>query len=183
VDRSERFQDLATLVSAFAPSPQLFSLLHAFKYECFRELAFWFGFYLARAAKRRLCRGRAFLVPVPLHEARLRARGFNQSLLLSRQVAMRLGVPLHTDLLQRWRATSPLALSTDAARRAEVQGAFVRRGALPDRTLQLVLVDDVVTTGATSMAALEALGVPPARAAVLCLCRARSTSGGGEPVL
>ena len=96
---------------------------------------------------------------------------------------MRLGVPLHEDLLRRWRATAPLALSTHAARRAEVHGAFVRQGPLPARTLQLVLVDDVVTTGATSAAALQALHVAPARASVLCLCRARNTTVGGEPKL
>jgi len=177
------FRDGMTLVSAFEPSPPLFSLLHAFKYEGFQELAPWFGAYLARAVQRRNRAVPAVLLPVPLHWTRLRARGFNQSQLLARQVGMRLGIPLHEDLLRRWRATAPLAGSTDAARWAEVRGAFLRQGPLPHRTLQLLLVDDVVTTGATSAAALEALQAVPERLTVVCVCRARDATTAPEPML
>jgi len=182
-DGIHHFHEAATLMSAFTASPPFFSLLHAFKYEGFQELAPWFGAYLARAVKRRLDAGPAVLIPIPLHAARLRARGFNQSLLLARQVATRLGVPLHDTLLQRWRETAPLAGSSDAARLAEVRGAFRRRGPLPHRTLRLLLVDDVVTTGATSTAAFEALRVAPERVAVLCLCLSRQAATGEEPKL
>ena len=54
-----------------------------------------------------------------------------------------------------------------------VAGAFVRAGSLPDAEALWVLVDDVVTTGATAQAALAALGAPPGRGAVLTLCQAR----------
>lgn len=183
VDRIQPFREGSALVSAFDRSPVFFSLLHALKYEGMLELVPWFGAYLARAAKRRLPTRAGVLVPVPLHAERLRARGFNQSLLLARHVALRLGMPLHGALLQRWRATAPLAGSSDAVRQAQVRGAFSRQGPLPERTLQLVLVDDVVTTGATSAAAMEALQVPPERLTLLCLCRARDPEARNEGVL
>jgi predicted amidophosphoribosyltransferase len=175
--------DGTAVVSVFEPSPPLFSLLHAFKYEGLREMEAWFGVHLARAIQRILGNRAAVLLPIPLHPSRLRERGFNQSHLLARQAALRLGMPLHADLLYRRRPTAPLAGATDAARRAAVHGAFGRRGPLPDRTLQLLLVDDVVTTGATCAAAMQALRAPSERLTVVCLCRARDGATSPEPML
>ena len=158
--------------SAFEPSPAAFELVHALKYEGAIELAPWLGAHLAAAARRKLgpsLRGAA-LVPVPLHVSRLRERGFNQSLLLAREVGLRLGMPVLEALLERRRPTRPQAKLPPEERHANVALAFARASPLPLGSGLLILVDDVATTGATFSAAARALGAP---AAALALCQAR----------
>ena len=88
------------------------------------------------------------ILPVPLHRARLRQRGYNQALELARPLGRALGVPVRHDGLRRSRATAAQTELDAAARRRNVRGAFaVRHGvALP---AHVVLLDDVMTTGAT----------------------------------
>lgn len=96
------------------------------------------------------------LVPVPLHRSRLRRRGYDQALELAKPIARALRVPLRDDLLLRVRATAAQSERDAAARRRNVRGAF----AAPPRTdlpAHVVLVDDVMTTGATLHAAAKAL--------------------------
>lgn len=90
----------------------------------------------------------ALLLPVPLHRARLRQRGYNQALELARPLARRFGVPLRHDWLQRVRATSAQTELDAGHRRRNVRGAFaLRAGAvLP---AHVAVLDDVMTTGAT----------------------------------
>ncbi|HEU0153449.1 MAG TPA: ComF family protein [Arenimonas sp.] len=89
----------------------------------------------------------AAVVPVPLHPGRLRQRGYDQARELARPVAAALGLPLHADALHRVRATEAQTRLDAAGRRGNVRRAFAcRRGALP---AHVVLLDDVMTTGAT----------------------------------
>lgn len=97
------------------------------------------------------------LVPLPLHPARLRQRGFNQAAELARVLGRRLGLPVAERLLRRSLAGPPQSGLTGAARRANVRGAFcVERGAAGPPA-QIALVDDVLTTGATAGEAARAL--------------------------
>ncbi|TQV62537.1 MAG: ComF family protein [Halothiobacillaceae bacterium] len=86
------------------------------------------------------------LIPVPIHPRRLRERGYNQSMELARPLARRLGIPLLPHALQRVRATTPQMRLPEAARAANVRGAFAVHGDLP---AHVALIDDVLTTGAT----------------------------------
>lgn len=88
------------------------------------------------------------IVPVPLHHARLRQRGYDQTLELARQIARQMHLPLHDRCLKRQRATRAQSTLDAVARRRNVRGAFgIRHGvALPDH---VALFDDVLTTGAT----------------------------------
>ena len=96
------------------------------------------------------------LVPIPLHVRRLRSRGYDQALELARPVARALRIPLQARLLVRRRATAPQSERDAPARRRNVRGAFqVRAHAAVPR--HVVLVDDVMTTGATLQAAASAL--------------------------
>ena len=97
------------------------------------------------------------LVPIALHAARLRSRGYDQALELARPVARRLAIPLRPELLARRRATAPQSGQPDAdARRRNLRDAFaVPSGATVPA--HVVLVDDVMTTGATLHAAATAL--------------------------
>ncbi len=88
------------------------------------------------------------IVPIPLHRARLRTRGYNQALELARPLAAALGLPLRHDLLVRARATDAQSALDAKARRRNVRGAFALSddAALP---AHVALFDDVMTTGAT----------------------------------
>ncbi|WP_235565289.1 ComF family protein [Lysobacter sp. Root494] len=96
------------------------------------------------------------VIPVPLHRARLRRRGYDQALELARPLARSLALPLRDDLLRRVRRTAPQSELSALARRRNLKDAFaVKPGIrLP---AHVVLVDDVMTTGATLHAAAEAL--------------------------
>jgi ComF family protein len=100
------------------------------------------------------------LLPLPLHPARLRERGYNQAQLLASAAARWLGVPVLPRALARVRATPPQTRLDAAARRANLREAFAladawREGATLPR--HVALIDDVVTTGATLADAVRAL--------------------------
>ena len=96
------------------------------------------------------------IIPVPLHRARLRRRGFDQALELARPLARALDVPLDARLLHRTRDTRAQSTLDAVHRRRNLRDAFaVRPAARPPA--HVVLVDDVMTTGATLHAAALAL--------------------------
>jgi len=97
----------------------------------------------------------AVLVPIPLARERERERGFNQAALVAERVARGLGAPLFPRWLARTRATAPQTELDAAARRANVRGAFVASTAAAGA--DVVLVDDVLTTGATAGECARAL--------------------------
>ena len=89
------------------------------------------------------------MVPVPLHPRRLRWRGFNQSVLLGREVGKAWGVPLDPFVLIRKTETAPQTTLSLKERTPNVRGAFA---VAPRRTVEgmrLLVVDDVYTSGAT----------------------------------
>jgi ComF family protein len=126
-----------------------------FKYLPAPDLARPLGELLATEASR-LAIDADVVVPVPLHPSRLFERGFNQAALLARPVARVLGLPLLPRALVRTRATAKQAELDRAERLRNVEGAFRARRPLPPGTRALV-VDDVLTTGATQNACAAAL--------------------------
>jgi len=96
------------------------------------------------------------VVPVPLHTARLRERGYNQAALLARELARRVGLAVDGQTLIRQRATAPQVELNARQRRENVREAFHCVGdGLAGK--QVLLVDDVCTTGATLEACAVAL--------------------------
>jgi len=89
------------------------------------------------------------IVPVPLHSKRLRWRGFNQSLVLARQIARAYGRPLDPFVLTRNRETPPQTQLNEEERRKNVRGAFTVNRRRPVDKKSILLVDDVYTSGAT----------------------------------
>lgn len=107
----------------------------------------------------------AVVVPVPLHWRRLARRGFNQATEIARVVAADRGLPLAPARLRRPVATSAQSGLGQRARRRNVAGAFV---AAPAAGEPVLLIDDVVTTVATGLAAAAALRAAGAGPVVLC---------------
>jgi ComF family protein len=146
-------------------------VVQALKYEGRRGLAPGLAAELARVAPPA---PRADLVmAVPLHSARQRERGYNQAGLLAEALAGAIGVPRLAGAIERVRDTRPQARLDPRARRVNVAGAFRVRNPERLRGRTILLVDDVVTTGATFEACLEALGRAGARAAGVALAWAQ----------
>ena len=89
------------------------------------------------------------IVPVPLHPRRLRWRGFNQAVILGREVSRLWGVPMDPFILLRSRETPPQTQLPEGDRRKNVRGAFSLKTEKSVRGKRLLLVDDVYTSGAT----------------------------------
>jgi ComF family protein len=109
--------------------------------------AYVLGTLMAKALARRVEPLPELIVPVPLHAARLRRRGYNQALEISRRIAQCLAVTVVMDAVQRVRPTPEQTRLDAAARRSNLRGAFAVVGEIRDR--HVAIVDDVITTGAT----------------------------------
>ena len=133
-------------------------LVHALKYRDRHDCAPLMADLLAVRA-RAILDPEAVLVPVPLHWRRHWSRRFNQSALIADALARRTGLDLVADALRRVRSTRPQVGLGEADRRENVRRAFqVRHRRLPDtRGRTVILVDDVMTTGATVEAAARTL--------------------------
>jgi ComF family protein len=92
----------------------------------------------------------AVLVPVPLHRSRLWQRGFNQSLLIARELSRSTGLPVDPALARRVKRTPPLKGMSILQRRRAVSGAFKVRADAELKGRTVILVDDVLTTGSTA---------------------------------
>ena len=145
-------------------------VVHQLKYE---------GWWRVTSAMAQVMRGlepltgRLFLVPVPLAAKRLRTRGYNQSYHLARALGGLLGAAVKPDSLTRVRETPTQTALTPEERLANVTGAFRATEVIG---LEIVLVDDVFTTGATLVAAADALikaGAKKVEAVTFARARAR----------
>jgi ComF family protein len=109
------------------------------------------------------------LVPVPLHAARLRHRGFNQSLLLAQHAGASLEMEVKEALIRTRRTDAQVNLGSEQ-RAINVTGAFAVKPNFPVAGLSIILIDDVITTGSTLSACAEVLitdGATSVRAASL----------------
>ena len=144
-------------------------LVHLFKYAGVRPLGRTFGRFLDQALPRETTFD--VIVPMPLHWFKQWQRGFNQSDILAREIGKKWNVPVR-NVIRRKKATRPQAGLTHAKRRLNMSGAFrIPRG----RSLagmRVLLVDDVVTTGATASACARVLKrAGAAQVALLALAR------------
>ena len=128
------------------------AIVHALKYAGWVGVAEVMAERMARLVwPRDVVAERSMVCPVPLAATRERERGFNQSALLGRALASRWKIPFVSDCVVRARATETQTRLTPEERRNNVSGAFRSAGNARERLkgAHVVLVDDVVTTGAT----------------------------------
>jgi ComF family protein len=163
--------------------------IHAFKYDRMRPVARELGRRLGMAMAQ--LAGEApeemLVVPVPLHGSKLRQRGFNQARILAtvalgslRQTHPQWRLRLASSTLIRQRSTASQAGLNGHERRRNVRGAFVVSEAEAVGMKQVLLVDDILTTGATVRAAAEALlkaGAASVWVATLARAQARFAAG------
>jgi ComF family protein len=144
--------------AAVVANPLVLDVVHRYKYR----RALWFEPFLARLLTQAACPALASghwdqIVPVPLHPLKRREREFNQAERLARRLAKASRIPCNTRLLRRVEPTRTQTLLSRQERTRNVQNAFQAR---PDVALdgaRIVLVDDVLTTGATTSACARAL--------------------------
>ena len=128
-------------------------LILPFKHADHTELALALAPHMVRAGAA-LLREADLLVPVPLHRARLFRRRYNQAALLARAVGRIAGRPCLPDALVRQRATASLGAKSAAERAEAMEGAFAVRSSRVDQVAgrRVLLIDDVMTSGATANA-------------------------------
>ena len=160
----------AAAFAPFAHEGPIARAIHRYKYEDHPELAAPLASLLAAEAAEFFASAPGELCALPLHRSRLRTRKYDQAELLTGELARRTG-RVRLELLSRSRATERQVGLTEAARDANVRGAFSASPACAGR--ELVLIDDVFTTGATARAAAQVLLEAGARSVrVLTLARA-----------
>jgi competence protein ComFC len=139
-------------------------VIHRYKYQN----AVWFEPFLADLLARQAlpvlrCEKWDLIVPVPLHSVKERERGFNQAQQLSLHLSKESGVPMDKTLLRRVQVTRTQALLTKSERAANVRSAFAMNRGKKLNGEKVILVDDVLTTGATTSACAKVLRQAGAR--------------------
>lgn len=131
--------------------------LYRLKYANKREYAHYYGEEMAKHLGKWILQKKITkIVPIPLHPARKRQRGYNQAALLARSIGLSMDIPVDEHLLYRVKKTVPQKELTGQERKVNLNGAFaVRRSIRPGE--RILLVDDIYTTGSTVDAAAECL--------------------------
>ncbi len=123
--------------------------IYRFKYAGRREYAAYLGGEMARYMGRQILAWRPdALVPVPLHPKRLKSRGYNQALLLAKELGRQLGIPVPENWLVRIRNTRPQKLLDGKQRQNNLKNAF-KIGQNDVKLNVIVVIDDIYTTGST----------------------------------
>jgi ComF family protein len=164
---------ISQLVAAyyFETGGPLQSIVHHMKYNGMPSLGKLLGKQLGERVKEELAGGEvSAIVPVPLHFSKKRERGYNQSEYVCRGMSSVLGVQVEPTLITRKRYTRTQTQLNREERRQNVAGAFlVQRRAQPGiKDATLLLVDDVITTGATMQSCAQVLMAAGAKRVIAC---------------
>ena len=172
---------LTVLLPYDSPTRQV---VHGLKYHGMADVGPFLGDMLARKA---LCESSfptgPILVPVPLHPAKRRERGYNQAERIAAGFSQFSGFPVDESLLTRTRATGTQTALSEDERRLNVKGAFTYAGNRQLRGTAVIVIDDVLTTGSTiseCIAVLRGAGAGTVHVAVAASPTAAEEKGSGD---
>jgi ComF family protein len=145
--------------------------LHLLKYKSVKEIGIYFGQQMGSSLKQS---GRfhdcEIIVPLPLFAAREKKRGYNQALLIAEGISMNLKIPVIKDAVCRIKSTETQTKKSRIQRWKNMESTFEVRHSEEISGKHILLVDDVITTGASLEAcALALLKVPGLRLSIACL--------------
>ncbi len=149
-------------------------LVHQLKYKGRKDIGIWLGARYGRI----LCNFAPFntadlIIPVPLHKKRYMQRGYNQSEQFALGLALPMKIPVDNHLVARTRATETQTRKSRFSRYQNVREIFTVGNPGSFRGMHLLLVDDVITTGATLESCIQALSaIPEVRVSVACIAAA-----------
>ncbi len=158
----------ALIVSSQYTTESIARMIHLFKYNFIEDLQILLGKIMVKNFLNHRIPLPNILIPVPLHQRKLRARGFNQSELLtdflSKNLAPGMTIPIIKDVLKRKHPTSSqMKIKNYQARRKNIQGVFTVLKPAEIGRKNILLVDDVATTGATLLECARVLKAAGAR--------------------
>lgn len=164
----------ATAAYYYNQSSGMQQLIHRFKYRQRPDIATWLGKQTGyQLQESSWIKDIDFLVPVPLFPRKEKLRGYNQATLLANGIAQITPLPVHPATLVRQQFTATQTKKGRTDRWQNVADAFKVSGNLP-AGVHVLLIDDVITTGATTEACCVALQQAGARVSVCCLAYAWS---------
>jgi len=154
----QKNRENASALFYFEKEGKVAQMIHQFKYLDQRHLGVylghWLGDTLLESSNLKKVDG---IIPVPLHPSKKRKRGYNQAAIIAGALSEKLKVPLVKETLIRVKRTQSLAQIGYDERWREVDQAFEFNKPLPKEMKHILLVDDVITTGATLTACANAL--------------------------
>lgn len=132
-------------------------LLHSFKYQKKTVLRYFFSDLLLSSVDRYQIPIKKFdfLIPMPIHSAKYREREFNQTELLAHLVSKKINIPIYINNLIRVKATAPQAFLEEKERWTNIQDAFRIRKPFELKNKSILIIDDLLTTGATACEAAK----------------------------
>jgi len=151
-------------------------LIHQLKYNGRTDIGTWLGSRYGNSLKQsHFFSSAEVIIPVPLHRKRQQARGFNQSELFASGLASSMSLPVEKQLLFRTGFTETQTRKSRYKRWENVSGIFTLRDNTKLSGKHLLLVDDVITTGATLEACVQALrSIPGVRISIAAIASTRS---------
>lgn len=149
---------LDAIYSVFIFDDKMQLIIHALKYNGYRSLGLELGRLVGRKLKARFTLdGMTTLVPIPLHPIKQRERGYNQAALIARGIKEVTGMAVDEKVLKRIKNTKTQTQLSAAERQVNVEGAFALKSNSFQAGQTFILIDDVITTGATMSAAARVL--------------------------